>query len=467
MSQPDLLTDILQSLDAQQWRYAELDRYFTGTQDLAFMCPESKIALGSRFGRMASNIPRLAVTSLSERLRISGITGADVWPEWQSCDMEMLATIAHTECLLLGNSYICVWAAPDGSPRVTVESARQVAVRADPGSREIVAAAKRWYAGKSTHVMLYLPDRIEHYVADTPGAVDVGFDLIDVVDNRIGTVPICQLHNADRIPIGGVAYPERLLQFGHSEVWDLIPLVDAVNKEIADMLVASEYSARPRRIATGVQLTEVPRVDSSGNPVLDGDGEQIVDTVNPFPESNRMMISEDPASRLGQLPATDLASYEAAVRLLIGQIQAVSALPAHYLGVLTNAPPSADAVRASEASLVARVEDRQRLFSRTWEQVARLMVAVRDGVDPATVPARVLWSPADTRSQAQEADAAQKLYAAGILSRESTLQRLGFSEDEIAREMQRLSNDAQLNSDTALGRYFTGMNSGKGNNNGQ
>ena len=70
------------------------------------------------------------------------------------------------------------------------------------------------------------------------------------------------------------------------------------------------------------------------------------------------------------------------MRVLLGQIMAVSALPAHYVGVSTENPASADALRAAEASLTARAEARQATFGRSWEDVARLMQAVRDGTDP-------------------------------------------------------------------------------------
>jgi hypothetical protein len=59
-------------LDEPAARYAELNRYYTGTQPLAPVSPEAKIALGNRLSLMASNIPRLVVTALAERLRITG-----------------------------------------------------------------------------------------------------------------------------------------------------------------------------------------------------------------------------------------------------------------------------------------------------------------------------------------------------------------------------------------------------------
>jgi hypothetical protein len=154
--------------------------------------------------------------------------------------------------------------------------------------------------------------------------------------------------------------------------------------------------------------------------------------VNPIPEGDRAMISENDVAKFGQLAAADLGGYEASVRVLIGQIMAVSALPAHFLGQLTQQPTSADALRAAEASLTARAEARQQTFGRAWEQVARLIIAVRDGRDPQQIDdVRVQWADAATRSVAQEADAIVKLYQAGLLPASYALKRLGYSDDEV------------------------------------
>ena len=102
--------------------------------------------------------------------------------------------------------------------------------------------------------------------------------------------------------------------------------MDGLNKLLTDLLVTSEYVGRPRRWATGVELTEKPILDDTGQPT----GE--TEAINPFPEGNRMLISDAPESRFGQLEAADLAGYGNAVSVLLGQIMAVSALPAHYVG---------------------------------------------------------------------------------------------------------------------------------------
>lgn len=422
MSDQTLLTKMLQQLDAPVAAYTQLEQYYGGTQPLAFLSPEAKAALGNRLGQMASNIPRLAVTALAERLRVVGFIGADVWADWLRNDLDQLAGVAHREALLFGDSFAMVWADAAGKPKVTIESAKQVTVQLDPGTREIVAALKRWETDKTTEAMLYLPDRIEHWRANQTGAATGGFTLIETIPNPLGVVPVVDLRNGDRV----------LSSRGSSEIDDLMPLVDALNKVLADMMVTSEYVGRPRRWATGIEMSEAPVIDEDGNPVLDDDGQPVTEEVNPIPEGNRAMISENDQAKFGQLQSADLSGYEASVRILLGQIMAVSTLPAHYVGVFTDQPASADALRAAEASLTARAEARQATFGRAWEQVARLIVAVRDGVDPAAVEIRVQWADAATRSVAQEADAVVKLFSAGLLPQTFALKRLGYTESEVA-----------------------------------
>lgn len=423
MTDLDLLTRLCSSLDEGAARRSLREQYLTGTQPLAFLSPEARTAIGSRFGRMAVNVPRVTVAALAERLRVVGFTGDDaaqVWTDWQACDLDQMAPVAHREALAHGEAHLIVWADATGAPLVTVESPAQVAVRRDPATRAVVAAVKRWArtdaAGRETGTVavLYLAERIVRFESDAVGAT-TGFRAVETVANPLGVVPVVPLTNTDRLT-GPPA----------SEIDDVAPLVDAMNKLLADMLTASEYAGRPRRWATGVELVDEPILDADGNDT----GETA--TVNPFPEGNRMMVSEAAESKFGQLDAADLAGYENAARIIQAQISAVTGLPPHYLGVHGDQPASADALRASEASLTAKAEARQQVFGRSWEQVARLMVAVRTGRDPRTVRLAVQWADPATRSVAQEADAVVKLFGAGLLPQTYALKRLGYRDDEIA-----------------------------------
>lgn len=411
----DLLSDLLHELDSVQGSHAYLTRYATGTQPLAFISPESRKALGNRLTRMVVNIPALAVSSLVERLRVSGFSAPRAWELFVSSDLDQLAAEAMTDALTYGCGYVLVWA-KDGRPVATVERADQCAVLRDPADRSVLAGVKRFEDKVSTHAYLYLPDEVQHWRAPRTGAAVSGFVLVDTVPHPFGVVPLVPIDN------------------GHSELTDLVPLADALSKLLLDMMTASEAAGKPRRWISGLELTERPRLDGDGNPVLDDDDNPIIDVVSPIDDLNTIqtMVSESAETKFGQLNSSDMSGWESSVRVIVSQIMAVSALPSHYLGILTSQPTSADALRASEASLTARAEARQLRFGRAWEQVGKLLLAADTGADPADIPVRVQWSPADTRSEAQVSDSVVKLVQAGILPTSWALKRLGYSDDDIA-----------------------------------
>lgn len=412
--------NLSEGLDARAAQIAENERYLGGTQALAFLSPSARDA--TKLGRMASNIPNVQVTAIAERLRVTaltlgGRTDAALWADFQGNDLDQLLTLAFREALGLGSSYAVVWDRTGRRrPRVSIESATQVVLDIDPGSRETVAGFKRWTAGGVTHARLYLPDAVIPFTADGENASQ-GWREGAAIPNPLGVVPVVEFRNASR-----------LLGPGITEIQDIKPLVDALNKILADLMVGSEFYARPRRFATGVEMG----TDDDGNPV------------NPFPEGDRMMISEAVEARFGSLPAADLQSYEAATRVIIGQIMANSALPAHYLGSLTGQVPGADGLRAAEAALAARAESKQTLFGRSVEAIGRLMVGIRTETDPDSHEVAVRWADPATRSVAQEADAVVKLHQAGLLPADYALARLGYDDDAI-REIRiaRLSEQAE------------------------
>lgn len=409
----DLLVELLQALDAPQGQFTQLQSYATGTQPLAFISPESRKALGNRLSQMTVNIPALAVSSLVERLRITGFSDPRAFHLFLNNDMDQLAPQAMTDALTYGTGYVLVWSR-DGRPVASVESPRDCTVLRDPADRSVIAGVKRYRTKSTTEAFIYLPDRVEHHRADTPGAATAGFRLIEVMEHDLAACPLVPIDN------------------GRSELTDLIPLVDALNKLLLDMMCSSEAAGKGRRWISGLELSETAVLDSDGIPLV-VDGEPVMTVSNPIDELNSVSwaISESPETKFGSFSESDLAGFEAGVRIILSQIMAVSALPSHHLGILTTQPTSADALRASEASLTARAEARQLRFGRGWERVGRLLIAADTGADPADIPLRVHWAEAATRSVAQEADAVVKLFQAGLLPASYALSRLGYSADEV------------------------------------
>jgi hypothetical protein len=136
---------------------------------------------------------------------------------------------------------------------------------------------------------------------------------------------------------------------------------------------------------------------------------------------------------VGQFTANSPAPYFEQIRQYAQLIAAETAIPSSYLGFQTDNPSSADAIRQMEARLVKRAERRQRQFGRTWSEVAKLALLVRDGEIPAdAMNIRPIWRDAATPTRAAAADEVSKLVATGVLPADSeiVLNRIGLSDSD-------------------------------------
>lgn len=407
MTTKDILETLSAKLDESQSGLAKLDAYFDGRQPAAFLSPESSKALGSRLRVLGVNFPHLLVSSIAERMRVTGFRAigednadADLWRIWQANDLESQAHLAHVDALTYGRSFVFVWSGAHG-PLVTVESARQVVVATDPATGAVRAAVKRWVDGKEHFAVVYEADQITRYRGK-----ENALSVAEVIPNPLGEVPVVPLVNRARL----------LDVEGSSEMRDILDLTDGLAKIMSDAMVTSEHFARPRRWATGLEVVE----DDDGNPI------------NPFSDdTSRLWQSEDPATKFGQFDGSRLDGYGDLVAILTQQIGAVSGLPPHYLGLNGDQPPSADAIRSAEASLVATVISKQRTYGRAWAKVADLVVKVRDGHNSRDFEA--LWASAETRTPAQTADAAAKLAGIGVPLEAVLADPLGYSPSQIAQ----------------------------------
>lgn len=423
MTTIDTLARLGRKLDESAPALARLDTYWTGTQPAAFLSPTAQEALQNRLRSLTVNYPRLCVTSLAERLQITGFrtSAADpgddaLWRIWTGNRMVDASAQAHVDALVYGRSFVIVWAGRTPAvPRITVESARQVAVIRDPATRDVTAALKRWTADNRAHAVVFQPDKITRYTSaafipeggSLPPTV-TGWTVAETIRNPLGVVPVVPIVNRGRL----------LDLDGVSEMADLLDLADAITKLHTDALVTSEYYARPRRWVTGLEIVE----DVAGDPI------------NPFAsEQDRVWQSEAPETKFGQFDPARLDGYGDLIATLTQEIGALSGLPPHYLGLHGDQPASADAIRSAEASLVARAFERQRTFGQSWDDVARLIVAVRDGVDPSTVDVSTVWANPETRTPAQAADAAAKLAGIGVPLATLLADQLGYTPAQIER----------------------------------
>ena len=413
---------LVRALDAGLGAVDQREARYSGQAPLRYAADEVRGDLRT-FG---VNLCRLAVDAVAERMRVKRLTvasrgndiSAAVSAVWNRSQMDQLLQPLIVDVLALGSAYLMVWSDQFGNPVITPESARNVAVLRHPVTGDVTAAIKRWQVLESSgavtaeHIVHYGPEHIVHW--SRQGVGDWTAD--EPIANPLGVVPVIPIINTQRI--GDTA--------GYSVIDDMAHLVDALSKILADMLVASEDTARPRRWASGVDLEER---DDIGGFTADG-GVDIpsapATAVSPFESGNRMFTVESPDAKFGQLPGADLKGYETAVQLVLQQIMAISALPAHMVGVTTSNPSSADAIRAAEASLTARAESRIRVISLGLERALAVVGAIVTGAGVHEIASQISWASPATKSTAQEADAVTKLHALGIITTPEAREMIGM-----------------------------------------
>lgn len=426
----DLASTLARS-DVARLGLEALDEYYEGTQRLSFISPRTRADL-SNLRPLVINLPRLVVDSIEDRLdvegfRLPGTEAADeeLWRIWQANGLDQWSQQCHLDALVHGRSYVCVWAGADErTPRITVESARQMSVEYDPSTRTVVRAVKQWADDGLQYATIYATDFVTRYSAPkgTPQRSANWRMRSEPVPNVMGVVPVVPFVNRPR-----TTRPQ-----GQSEMVDVIPLTDAIIKLATDMMISAEAHAMPRRWATGVEL-------GGSQAEADRTSAKITQTWENA-DAKKVWLAQESTAQFGQFREADLSNYVQAMDSLTVRAAALAGLPPHYFGQVGENPASADALRASEAPLVKRALRKQRVFGEAWEHVMRLAVLVRDGsVADEYSEMETVWRNPETPTVAQKADAAVKLLTAGAIDREQVQEDLGYTPVQIERMADRAS----------------------------
>jgi hypothetical protein len=417
--------------DHQMTQIQLWDAYYEGRQPLSYMAPELLQEVDDRLRQVVVFWPELVVDALDERLDVEGFrlggsekASSDLWDHiWQPNNLDEESGLAHVDAISMSRAFAIVGAGDSriDPPVVTPESPEQVYAERDPRTRKVLAALKRWSedepdGSQTFHAALYLPDATVWFQRDSQRDQ---WEETARDDHSLGVVPVVPLVNRPRLAD----------RSGRSELASVVPLSDAACKLATDMMVAAEFHAMPRRWATG--LGDDDFKDPSG---------RVVSALSKI--AGRVWATRNKDVTFGQFPEANLTVFHDSLNQLARMVAAMQGLPPTAVGLASDNPPSADAIRAAESRLVKRAERKQRIFGGTWEQVMRIALLVRDGeVPPEAMRMETLWRDPATPTYAQKADAVTKLYAAGLLPKEQAWEDMGYSAAQIAR-MQAMEDDA-------------------------
>lgn len=231
-------------------------------------------------------------------------------------------------------------------------------------------------------------------------------DEVWPLPNPLGVVPVVELPNKPRMQ-----------KSASSEIHKVIPVQDAINKMVADMLVASEFQSFRQRWVTGMEIIRDPETKQA---------------IAPFdPSVLRLFQAEDTDAKFGEFGQLDLAPFTETIEMLVLHIASQTRTPPHYLqphGKFS----SGETIKSAEAGLVAKTKRKMRFFGEGWEELIRLALTAAGHAVGRDVTVETMWADPEIRAEGERTDAALKKKALNIPDRQ-LWEDLGYTETQIAR----------------------------------
>lgn len=434
MTTEEIIKAALKQLAARQYGYRHYENYYAGKHQLAFASERFRNAFGDLFRKFADNLMPAVIDAVKDKLQVTGFVieeGGDLadqsWEIWQRNRMHRQASEVHLEALRSGDSYVIVWPDAKGNARIHPQKPGLCTVSYDeeePG--KIVSAVKVWLtAARRVRLNLYFPDRIEKYITRNsyPNGFPDGASAFEEfitpgeawpVVNPFGMVPV--FHFANNASVG---------ECGRSELINVIPLQDALNKAVLDKMVAMEFGAFPQRWAIGLEVETDPMTNKP---------------IAPWTGVERFLTVGSPDAKFGQFDAGDLSQFLAVQDSFRAEIARVSGTPMHYLMLNKGEFPSGEAMKTAEARFLSKVRDRQISFGGEWENVMSLALQMEQaGTEDLQI--FVQWADPAPASQKEQLESLTLKQGLGV-SETQLLIEAGYGAADILRmQAERASQD--------------------------
>lgn len=373
--------------------------YYSGAHDANLSDEMAKMLRASQdndFDRFNDNYCGKVVNYMNDRLRIRSIDAEnDEGQEWikerlnfnrfdaLQIDTHEAALCDADTCLLVQYDNDAKMAKLTHEP-VWDGSSGMLLVKDSMGN--VQAAIKVWQEsreslGDTTRITVYYEDRLERwisgdgsalhpYVADEqPASVSLMFQ------GRPMGVPVFHLRNR-----GGI--------YGQSELADVIPLQNALNREMQSLIMASELTAFQVKVAVGFK-------PPSG--VAPGDWIGI---------SDAPISSDEHEPKAYTLDMGEVIPYIQACDFFAAQISQVSDTP--LAGNMGADAQSGEALKQREIGLLGKVERFQVRNGNVWEDVIRMMARVEQAYANSTSPDLTIlnaqWNKPEIRNDKEVVD---------------------------------------------------------------
>jgi len=442
---PGDLAWALGAFRARQSAYALYHAYYDGRHNLAFAARDYREAFRSMLAGLRCNICPRVVHATTDRLKLTGFAAHDTETRrdsdgqhaahkaaalsanvlWQDARLDSVENRIYTEAVTTGSAYLLIW--PDADeptvPRFYLQSATDMVARYDSERPDtLTVAAKLWQDGKRYRMNLYYDDEIRKYT--TADRANLGGPERASAFKPLEGADAVVRHDYGRVPVFPFPFDATMAHEGRAELHDLIPLQDALNKALADTVVASEFAAFRQRYAIGVSDDGVAR-NEKGEVMLDAAGKPLPSSVQVG--MDRLITVANVNAKFGEFAATDLRPYLDTINTFFALAAQIKGIPLHTL-TMSGDVPSGEALKTLEGPLVARVNDTQTDFGDVWEDALAFALAIQ-GTPDAHLTA--LWRPAETRAEMETINAVvAKVRDAAVPIKQGWVE-LGYSEQQI------------------------------------
>lgn len=440
------LTQLTSEELERQNAYLRYREYYSGVHDTMLTERIRKFLQVKDGQEFNYNLCPIVVDALAERLKVTGLDAGEqselFWEWWDANRLDGVQGIVHTAAVRDGDTYVMVeWDAENARPRFVHELAcaggEGVKIHYSKERRgEVECASKRWVidrggqSGKARRLNLYYPDHVEKYLSAGGGQEASWRPYLD--DTPTGSVQPGQLGGCGwywwtdsgarggkplGVPVVHFKNKDQGYNWGQSELQDVVPLQNGLNKSTIDLVASSDVAAF--RILVG-------RGDKWGG-------------LSVFP--GVLLNSEKPPSEAdlyaieGENPANLIAVVD---RFVVATAQ-VSRTPISYFQV-SKERPAEGTLQQEESGLVAKAEKCQTDFGNGWENAFAMGRRLANAFGGQKLDEKqsidCQWKEAQTRNELQHLQVLQIKKQLGIPDRQ-IWREMGYDDKKIA-EFERL-----------------------------
>jgi hypothetical protein len=415
--QPTINPDVKRAVCALLEKKADQDllfRYYEGDQPLVYARKKLREIFKEIDANFAENWAAVVIDACADRITLKGFAVANDEPAqsalselWKALSLAVEADDLHETALIAAEAFLIVWRddSPEGggSAQACYNDPRMCHVEYDAENPKRKKWAAKWWTDDDGHkrLTLYYPDRLEYYVSSKKASEiedSRSFLPTDLspAPNPWGTIPVFHFRNKrDR-----------------SDLENAIPIQNAINKLVMDMMAGAEFGALPQKYA-------ITNADTTG--LKNAPGELWT-----FPEGD----GQGGGPRLGQFTAADLGNYGKAIDGRVAALGAITSTPKHYF-FQQGGDPSGESLIAMEAPLNKKAQDRIDRFVPEWRHAASFLLLLV-GLDVSPWDIEPMFAEPSTVQPRTAAEVRQLDVKSGIPLR-TVLRDEGWSEDELAQ----------------------------------